>query len=357
MFSRGFKLFELSVVLVSALLLSSAYAFSTEIPQFDTYVNDYAHTLPDNYRHQLNERLHNFEVTTLGHPQVVVVIVPNTGDESIEEFANKTFHKNKLGHSDNNNGVLTVISMDHKMRIEVGYDLEPTLTDSKSHDILEIMKPSLKAGNLPKAFDDEMGQLLPIVSAGSSENAKPVGSNVSQATNSQQSPTSKGFSFVSFIIVMLLIGFGIFLYRKYKFAKTNTKYSDNTLIDKPTLTNTYISPLSPDYSRSQPRYNPARSTVYNRPGPFSPPEPTPYTPPKDHSVLKSAAAGAVGGFVASELLNSGSRRRDDDNSYSSSPSSDSYSSSSDSSSSSSDSSYDSGNSSGDSGGGGSSDSW
>ena len=49
----------------------------------------------------------------------------------IETYANQLFRFWKLGEAKNNNGVLLLVApAEHKVRIEVGYGLEGTLTDA-----------------------------------------------------------------------------------------------------------------------------------------------------------------------------------------------------------------------------------
>ena len=59
-----------------------------------------------------------------------MLTVPTIGGESIEEYATRVFEHWKLGQKGKDNGVLVVVvPNDRKMRIEVGYGLEGTLTD------------------------------------------------------------------------------------------------------------------------------------------------------------------------------------------------------------------------------------
>ena len=63
--------------------------------------------------------------------QIVVLTVPTIGSDSIEEYATRVFESWKLGQKGKDNGVLVVVApKDRKMRIEVGYGLEGTLTDA-----------------------------------------------------------------------------------------------------------------------------------------------------------------------------------------------------------------------------------
>src|SRR5688572_29452747 len=62
--------------------------------------------------------------------QVVVYTFPSLEGSTIEAYANEVYNTWHLGTKENNNGVLLIIAFnDHKMRIEVGYGLEATLTD------------------------------------------------------------------------------------------------------------------------------------------------------------------------------------------------------------------------------------
>ena len=86
--------------------------------------------------------------------QIAVLTVPTIGDESIEEYAVKVFENWKLGQKGKDNGVLVVVApQDRKMRIEVGYGLEDTLTDAMASRIIRnVMTPSFKAGDFDKGI-------------------------------------------------------------------------------------------------------------------------------------------------------------------------------------------------------------
>lgn len=63
--------------------------------------------------------------------QLTVVTVASLENETVEEYANGLFNAWGIGQRKTNNGVLFLISPnDRRMRIEVGYGLEPLLTDA-----------------------------------------------------------------------------------------------------------------------------------------------------------------------------------------------------------------------------------
>ena len=74
--------------------------------------------------------------------EIVVVTVATLGDADIESYANKLFRSWGIGDAKQSNGVLLLIAKDdRKFRIEVGYGLEGEITDGRSGEILDKMKP------------------------------------------------------------------------------------------------------------------------------------------------------------------------------------------------------------------------
>jgi len=106
----------------------------------------------------LTEKLADFEKK--GSDQIVVATIPSLDGEAIEPYANRLFRAWGLGQAGENNGVLLLVAKnDRKMRIEVGYGLEGTLTDLHTKLIIENdMVPAFRAGDfsggISKAVDD-----------------------------------------------------------------------------------------------------------------------------------------------------------------------------------------------------------
>ena len=70
--------------------------------------------------------------------QIVVVAVPNTGDETLESYSNKLANEWKIGDKEEDNGLLILFTTEEAhVRMEVGYGLEGCLPDSKSGRILD----------------------------------------------------------------------------------------------------------------------------------------------------------------------------------------------------------------------------
>jgi uncharacterized protein len=62
-----------------------------------------------------------------------VVTVKSLEGDSVDDYAVRLFEKWKIGKKDKDNGVLFLVALDdRKMRIEVGYGLEPLITDGRA---------------------------------------------------------------------------------------------------------------------------------------------------------------------------------------------------------------------------------
>ena len=129
-----------------ALGLSLAAA-AADVPYLTGRVVDEANILSAGARQSITQLSERHEKAT-GN-QVAVLTMPTLGGESIEGYATRVFEAWKLGQKGKDNGVLVIVAPnDRKMRIEVGYGLEGTLTDAGAARIIrEAMTPQFKSGN------------------------------------------------------------------------------------------------------------------------------------------------------------------------------------------------------------------
>jgi uncharacterized protein len=122
-------------------------ADGTAIPYLSGRVVDQAEILSAPARSRIGNMLQAHEKAT-GN-QIVVLTINGIGAESIEDFAMRVFESWKLGSRDKNSGVLIVVApQEHRMRIEIGYGLEGTLTDVAADRIIRnLMTPRFREGN------------------------------------------------------------------------------------------------------------------------------------------------------------------------------------------------------------------
>ena len=103
--------------------------------------------------------------------QLVVATVPSLGGEEIEPYANELFRAWRLGEAKQNNGALLLIApKERRMRIEVGYGLEGTLTDAVSSIIISnAIAPRFKAGDFNGGVTRGVDDIITALTTDSAE--------------------------------------------------------------------------------------------------------------------------------------------------------------------------------------------
>ena len=135
------------IVLAVAALWAFAALAAADFPPLTGRVVDQAKILSPVTIADLERKLADLEQKS--GIQLVVATVPSLGGEEIEPYANALFRAWKLGEAKKNNGVLLLVAPNQRrVRIEVGYGLEGTLTDAISSIIISnAIAPRFKAGD------------------------------------------------------------------------------------------------------------------------------------------------------------------------------------------------------------------
>jgi uncharacterized protein len=119
---------RVAIVLLALPLLLSAEPIS-KLRATD-YVNDFAHVLDPTTVAQLDNIC--FQIEQKAHAQIAVVTVNSLDGSDIESYAVALYKQWGIGSKATDHGVLILLAVqDRKYRIEVGYGLEPILTDGK----------------------------------------------------------------------------------------------------------------------------------------------------------------------------------------------------------------------------------
>lgn len=137
------------LMMVVALMCVSAASWALEVPALTGRIVDLAHVLPADVAASLTQELEAHETKT-GN-QVAVLILPSLDGEPLEPFSHRVATTWALGRKGTDNGVLLLVALrERKVRIEVGYGLEGTLTDLRSaHIIRNEIVPRFRAGDVP----------------------------------------------------------------------------------------------------------------------------------------------------------------------------------------------------------------
>ncbi len=124
----------------------SAFA-QTTFPPLTGHVVDQARLLSDAREAELTAKLEALQADT--SDQLVVVTVDSLQDLEIEDYGYQLGRAWGIGQDGQDNGVLLIVAPnERKVRIEVGYGLEPILTDALSNQIIqrEILPPFREGG-------------------------------------------------------------------------------------------------------------------------------------------------------------------------------------------------------------------
>jgi uncharacterized protein len=97
--------------------------------------------------------------------QIVVLIVPTTHPEEIEQYGIRVAEQWKLGRKGVDDGaILLVAKDDRRVRIEVGYGLEGALPDATANRIIdETITPRFKSGDFDGGIESGVKQMISVV--------------------------------------------------------------------------------------------------------------------------------------------------------------------------------------------------
>ena len=154
---------------------------TAEYPALSGRVVDDAGVLDAATRESLRAKLAALEAKTTH--QLVVATVKSLNGNSVEEYANRLFRRWQLGQRGKNNGVLLLHApTERKIRIEVGYGLEGTLTDAiTKYIIANAITPRFKANDFSGGMTRGVDDIIKVLDGGAEEfkqRAAPKGWNL-----------------------------------------------------------------------------------------------------------------------------------------------------------------------------------
>jgi len=150
----------LALALVCA---ATAAAAQAPVPPLSARVTDLTGTLDAGQRSALEARLTAFERAK--GSQVVVLIVPTSQPEEIEQFAIRVADAWKIGRAKIDDGVIVLLAIDdHAVRIEVGRGLEGVLPDAIANRITdEVMVPRFRVGDYYGGLSDGVERIIATI--------------------------------------------------------------------------------------------------------------------------------------------------------------------------------------------------
>lgn len=181
-----------------ALTLVSGLAFALDFPTLTGRVVDEANLLSPATRTQLTEHLAQHERETSN--QVVVVTLASLRGVTIEDYGYQLGREWGIGQKERDNGALLIIApAERKLRIEVGYGLEGTLTDAQSHYIIQnVILPRFREKQFEAGVVEGTDALLATL-AGTYE---PIPQSQPQETSDLEAALALGLFVLTFGLAM-----------------------------------------------------------------------------------------------------------------------------------------------------------
>jgi uncharacterized protein len=195
-------------ILTAPALTSSAWAAGPTFPALTGRVVDNANILSAQTKSDLTGKLAALEAKT--SRQLVVVTLPSLQGYEISDYGYQLGRTWGIGQAKLNNGVLLIIApTEHKARIEVGYGLEPILTDALSSIILQsTVLPKFRSGDFNGGVNAGVDALIQQLSLDrSTAEAKAAAAEQQAAQNDSGSGQSGS---IGGLVIFLFIAIAIF---------------------------------------------------------------------------------------------------------------------------------------------------
>ena len=138
----------LTVAVLALVALAGTALAAPKFPPLTGRVVDEAHLLSASVQQKLSTDLANLEQQT--GRQMVVATIPDLQGYAIEDYGYQLGRAWGIGDKVRNDGVILLVAPnDRKVRIEVGYGLEPVLTDALSSTIIQSkILPAFRSGDI-----------------------------------------------------------------------------------------------------------------------------------------------------------------------------------------------------------------
>ncbi|MEQ6291785.1 YgcG family protein [Vogesella sp. GCM10023246] len=188
-------LWQRGLLLLWLCLASNLLLAQVAVPALSARVIDQTATLNSQQLAALEQKLQAFEQAK--GSQLAVLIVPTTGEETIEQYSLRVVEQWRLGRKKVDDGALLLLAKnDRTLRIEVGYGLEGALNDATSKRIIsEVIVPHLQQGDFYGGIDAGVTRIIAVING---EPLPPPAANVADSSD-------EVWTFVPFAVVFATI--------------------------------------------------------------------------------------------------------------------------------------------------------
>ncbi len=200
------RLLAVSLAGLLALSLASLSALALDFPALSGRVVDQAGVLSPVVRSDVAAQAKELEEKS--GIQLVVATVSSLQGADIETYANQLFRAWQLGQAQKNNGILLLVAPnERKVRIEVGYGLEGTLTDALASTIIAgAIIPHFKRADFSGGVEAGVHGIVSVLRTDSSQWQQP------QALVATTKPRWFGEYLIMFVVFSVFLGaFALFI--------------------------------------------------------------------------------------------------------------------------------------------------
>jgi uncharacterized protein len=193
--------------LFAFLVLALPATAAPKFPALTGRVVDDAHVLTDQTKSDLDQKLAALEAKT--SRQLVVVTLPSLQGYDIADYGYQLGRAWGIGQAKLNNGVLLIVAPnEHRVRIEVGYGLEPIITDALSEVIIQqAVLPKFRSGDFNGGIEGGADALIQQLSLDPSQAEAKAAAAAQQAQGNQGA--ASGASPLSILLIILFIAIGL----------------------------------------------------------------------------------------------------------------------------------------------------
>jgi uncharacterized protein len=162
--SMDFRRSYLVCCIAAALLTVSAIVLADDIKQIrpEGYVTDLAGVLQPQAKAQLEVLGTELEQKT--GAQMAIVTVKSLDGNDVQQYANDLFKQLGIGKKKEDNGVMLLVAPnDRKYWTEVGYGIEPIITDARAGDAGRLLVPYFRQGDFSSGITAASWQLAKYI--------------------------------------------------------------------------------------------------------------------------------------------------------------------------------------------------
>ncbi|MFT0849307.1 YgcG family protein [Achromobacter sp. F4_2707] len=206
---------RLLALLAGLMMFHSAWAQQVPVPALEYWVTDQTATLDSNTKAGLEAKLQALNDSK--GAQVAVLIVPTTGEDTVETYARRVFDAWKLGRANIDDGILLLVAKDdRRLRIEVGYGLEGAVPDLLAGRIIrEQITPHFKVDDYASGVVAGVESLLRLIDG---EELPPPHANAGSDDEWDVGVVLLPLAFMAFFMPPLFAAFAVTIFTSLAFG-------------------------------------------------------------------------------------------------------------------------------------------